>query len=59
MASTAESLEETKWGSVVDDWSADKLAELVSDWEAYAEEVGLVLPPPGPLVVNPTPHPDR
>jgi arylsulfatase A-like enzyme len=36
-----------------------KLAELILDWEAYQAGVGLVLPTPGPLVVNPTPYPDH
>ena len=37
------------------DTMPDKLAELITDWDTYQTAVGLVLPSPGPLVVNATP----
>jgi arylsulfatase A-like enzyme len=37
----------------------DKLAELIKDWDAYQAAVGLVLPSPGPLVVNAAPDIDH
>jgi arylsulfatase A-like enzyme len=37
----------------------EKMAELILDWERYQSSVGLVLPTPGPLVINPTPDTER
>lgn len=37
----------------------DKLAELISDWARYQEDFGVVLPPPGPVILRSIPLPDR